>query len=50
MRVFNEEVYFHFIGEVFLYFICEFFEFIFDCTCALADQSRNAGMLQLAET
>jgi hypothetical protein len=29
---------------------CEFFEFIFDCTCALADQSRNAGMLQLAET
>jgi hypothetical protein len=27
---------------------CEFFEFIFDCTCALADQSRNAGMLQLS--
>jgi hypothetical protein len=26
---------------------CEFFEFIFDCTCALANQSRNAGMLQL---
>jgi hypothetical protein len=23
---------------------CKFFEFIFDCTCASADQSRNAGM------
>jgi hypothetical protein len=22
---------------------CEFFEVIFDCTCALADISRNAG-------
>jgi hypothetical protein len=22
---------------------CEFFEITFDCTCALADQSRNAG-------
>jgi hypothetical protein len=41
----NEEMYFHFIGEVFLY---SFFEFIFDC--ALADRSRNAGILQLAET
>jgi hypothetical protein len=39
--VFNEEMYFHFIGKVFLY---SFFEFIFDCTCALVDQSRNAGM------
>jgi hypothetical protein len=27
-----------------------FVQFIFDCTCALADQSWNAGMLQLAET
>jgi hypothetical protein len=35
---------------VFVQFFCEFFKFIFDCTCALADQSRNAGMLQLAET
>jgi hypothetical protein len=50
LRVFNEEMYFHFIGEVFLYSFYEFFEFIFDCTCALADQFRNAGMLQLAGT
>jgi hypothetical protein len=42
MRVFNEEMYFHFIGEVFLYiFVCEFFEVIFDCTCTLADQSHS---------
>jgi hypothetical protein len=45
MRVFNEEMYFHFIGEVFLYSFCEFFEVIFDCTCALADQSLYAGIL-----
>jgi hypothetical protein len=27
--------------SVFVQFFCEFFEFIFDCTCTLADQSRN---------
>jgi hypothetical protein len=45
MRVFNEEMYFNFIGEVFLYSLCKVFEVIFDCTCALADQSLYAGIV-----
>jgi hypothetical protein len=47
MRVFNEEMYFHFIGEVFLYSFLRivFCEFIFDCICALADQSLYAGIV-----
>jgi hypothetical protein len=40
MRVFNEEMYIHFIGEVFLTSFLRIFRgYIFDCTCALADQS-----------
>jgi hypothetical protein len=45
MRVFNEEMYFHFIGEVFLYSFLETFEVIFDLTCTLADQSLYAGIV-----
>jgi hypothetical protein len=41
MCVFNEEMYFHLIGEVFLYSFLR----IFDCTCALADQSIYAGIV-----
>jgi hypothetical protein len=52
MRVFNEEMYFHFIGEVFLYsFLVNFSSLSLTAHARLlADQSRNAGMLQLAET
>jgi hypothetical protein len=31
--------------SVFVNFFCKFFEFIFDCTCALADQSLYAGIV-----
>jgi hypothetical protein len=33
------------LEKCFCTFFCEFFEVIFDCTCALADQSRNAGIV-----
>jgi hypothetical protein len=35
------------LEKCFCTFFCEFFEVIFDCTCALADQSLYAGILAL---
>jgi hypothetical protein len=45
MRVFNEECIFISLEECFCTVFCKFFKFIIDCTCTLADQSRNAGIV-----